>query len=99
MQKTKTFRFVDDQQSWDFEITYNLPTIRGLIDFERQRIAVKDAPDASVQQMEQVLNFVTNQIVQLDGPVTEVEEMPAAWVIKVGGDMLGTEDEDSEGNG
>ena len=99
MQKTKTFRFVDDQQSWDFDITYNLPSVRTIIDFERQRSTIGDVPNAGLQSIEMILSFVQGQLVEMIGPVTEVEEMPGAWMIEVFNNMIGVEAEDSEGNG
>ena len=95
MQKTKQMIFEDGSDSWELEVTYNLPSIRSIINLQREARTSQGQSDEEIVALEALLAFCQQNITNLVGDIEDVDELPVSWIEGIVREMSGA----NSGNG
>ena len=87
--------FEDGSDSWELEVTYNLPSIRSVIELRKQAENGQGQSDEELVALEALMAFCKQNITNLVGDVETVEELPINWVEGIVREMSGA----NSGNG
>ena len=85
MEKTTDFTFVDGDDTYQFSVTFTIPSARNVIEFERSRQQFEQDDPSDFGMTEYALSWLEGLVISVTGDANSIGELPAEWV----GDVLG----------